>query len=76
MAKPSKKRRRRSNLPQTGEKNSEADPLISVPTESRIFLDSNDGTGKSTSGRKQWKMKRGKGKYSKRYDATKFRGKR
>ncbi|GMI13505.1 hypothetical protein TrVE_jg11283 [Triparma verrucosa] len=76
VAKPSKKRRRRSNLPQTGEKNSEADPLISAPTESRIFLDSNDGTGKSTSGRKQWKMKRGKGKYSKRYDATKFRGKR
>ncbi|GMH77229.1 hypothetical protein TL16_g07339 [Triparma laevis f. inornata] len=79
--KQSKKRRRRNNGG-SGEKGSN-DPLTNFGEkkegeegEKRIFLNSDDGTGKSTSGRKAWKMARGKGKFSKRYDATKFRGKR
>ena len=81
--KQSKKRRRRNNGSTGSEKNTTNDPLNNFGekpteegTEKRIFLDSNDGTGKSTSGRKAWKMARGKGKFSKKYDPTKFRGKR
>ena len=73
------KKRRRRGGGGTGERNTESDPLAAASKgagEKRIFLNSQDGTGRSTSGRKAWKMARGKGKYSKRYDATKHRGKR
>ena len=73
------KKRRRRGGGGTGERNTDNDALAAASQgagEKRIFLNSQDGTGKSTSGRKAWKMARGKGKFSKRYDPTKHRGKR
>ena len=33
----------------------------------KVFMDSADGTGRSTSGRNQWKKKHGRGKFSRRF---------
>lgn len=33
----------------------------------KVFIDSADGTGRSTSGRNQWKQKHGRGKFSRRF---------
>jgi len=33
----------------------------------KVFVDSADGTGRSTSGRNQWKQKHGRGKFSRRF---------
>ena len=50
-------------------RNTADDPLqnLGKEEESRTFLDAGDGTGKSTSGRKSWQERHGKGKFSKRY---------
>lgn len=40
-------------------------------TTSKVVLRTNDGTGRSTSGRNAWKEKRRKGKFSKRFNKSK-----
>ena len=70
-------KRRSRNRGGDGGRNTTSDPLQNFgesdakkpktsSEESRVFLDTGDGTGRSTSGRQRWKEKRGKGKFSKK----------
>ena len=44
----------------------EGDPSQNNVDDNKMFMSTHDGTGRSTSGRKSWKEKHRKGKYSKK----------
>jgi hypothetical protein len=79
LEKRKKKRSKRGGNAAAGRNTSE-DPLQNLEggeekkggtEDAQVFLDTSDGTGRSSSGRKEWQRMHKKGKFSKRYVGSK-----